>query len=144
MKLEKLVKKQSFSALKKILDKLFSEYIRRRGKGKCFICKCVKHWKQQQAGHYIPRRHMQFRYDEKNVNCNCVRCNVMLHGNMIAYREEMVKTYGKEWVEVMEAERHKPFKLYTSDLITQISYYKQEIEKLNKGDVGQGPMEVKI
>ena len=47
----------TISKLKKKLDKIFSEFIRRRnadhlGRVKCFTCGVEKHWKEQQAGHF--------------------------------------------------------------------------------------------
>ena len=50
----------TISKLKKKLDVLFSQYIRRKnadhlGRVKCFTCGVEKHWKEQQAGHFQSR-----------------------------------------------------------------------------------------
>ena len=71
----------TISKLKKKLDVLFSQYIRRRnadhlGRVKCFTCGVEKHWKEQQAGHFQSRSHHSTRWDEVNVQVQCVKCNM--------------------------------------------------------------------
>ena len=71
----------TISKLKKKLDVLFSQYIRRRnadhlGRVKCFTCGVEKHWKEQQAGHFQSRSHHSTRWDEVNVQVQCPKCNL--------------------------------------------------------------------
>ena len=76
----------TISKLKKKLDKVFSEFIRRRnadhlGFINCFTCGVKKHWKEQQAGHFQSRSHHSTRWDEVNVQVQCIKCNI--HFNSI-------------------------------------------------------------
>ena len=80
----------TISKLKTKLDKLFSEYIRRRyanhdGTVSCFTCGIVKHWKEQQAGHFQSRRHHSTRWDEKNVQVQCKSCNIFKSGEQYKF-----------------------------------------------------------
>lgn len=95
-------KKVSISVLKKKADKVFSDFIRKRDKGKCFTCGCVKEWKQQQNGHYITRGCIATRYDETNCHCQCVACNIFKCGNYTAYSLKMIEKYGVEKLEELE------------------------------------------
>jgi len=78
-------KKPTISQLKRKLDKIFSEYIRKRDKGICISCLNKKPWKLQQAGHYVSRSHNILRYDERNVNCQDASCNIFKAGNLPEY-----------------------------------------------------------
>jgi hypothetical protein len=89
-------KKVSVSKLKKKADLLFSNFIRKRDKGKCFTCGCVKEWKHQQCGHYVSRSCLPLRYDERNCHCQCVGCNIFKKGNMDVYALKLMKKYGED------------------------------------------------
>ncbi len=127
--------KSERSRLIKKLDRLFSIYIRSRdGKynpetkeyiGACFTCGRLANL---QAGHFIPRTHMQFRFNERNVNGQCLHCNWTLEGNISVYRDKLTVLHGKQFVMMLEAEKHKPYKLPISDIKVLIDYY----TKLNK------------
>lgn len=99
---EKKKKAVSISALKKKADKVFSDYIRQRDKGKCFTCGCVKEWKEQQNGHYITRSCLALRYNEENCHCQCVGCNVFKHGNYTTYSLKMIEKYGVDKLKELE------------------------------------------
>ena len=97
------MKNPSIKTLKKKLDKIFSEYIRKRDKGVCFTSDVKKHWKEQQAGHFYSRVHHGTRYDERNVHCQTLRDNVFLKGNMIVYYQRMMALYGQ--VEMLDQQK---------------------------------------
>lgn len=88
------------SRLKKKLWKLVSEYVRRRDFGVCFTCGAKKHWRQMQAGHFIPKKicGADLYFDERNIHCQCFRCNINLGGNGAIYAQNMRKRYGDEFV----------------------------------------------
>lgn len=113
-----------------VLDKVFSEYIRRRDKGVCITCGKRQDWKLTDAGHYIRRGIFQFRWHEKNVHCQCKRCNSWLEGEKDIYRQKMIELYGKEFVELIEAERHKTCKISAGEIEVLIVHYKSEVKKL--------------
>lgn len=80
-------KLKSISQLKKLADKLCSEWVRRKkadwkGENNCYTCGIKKHYKELQAGHYVSRIYTNTRYYEENLRPQCYSCNVMRHGNM--------------------------------------------------------------
>lgn len=90
------VKKPDKRKLHKKLWKLFSKFIRERDKYKCFTCGKITY--PAQAGHYRTgatcRKYLFF--DERNVNCQCYRCNINLSGNWREYQRRMIEKYGVE------------------------------------------------
>lgn len=69
--------KPSVAKLKKTADKYFSIYVRTRdsdryGNAECISCGVKKPWKQQQAGHFVRRSVNALRYDDENVNAQCL------------------------------------------------------------------------
>lgn len=115
------------------LWKLFSRYIRMRDKGVCFTCGDTRHWKQQQAGHFI---HNVLDIDEMNINCQCVRCNKFLHGNGVEYALRLIKKYGLDAVE--DLKRRATFAL-AGEIVSdeeyeaKIKYYTDKIKELENG-----------
>lgn len=71
-------KKEKISTWKKKCDTKFSKFIRKRDAD--FWWNCISCWKyipyeRWDAWHFIPRNCIALRYDEKNVNFQCWRCN---------------------------------------------------------------------
>lgn len=97
--LPKKDKRPTLSQLRLKLDKVFSEYIRRRDRGICCTCGVQKEWKLQQAGHYISRSHLSTRYNEINVHCQCISCNVFKSGNMPSYTLFLQRKFGGQIIE---------------------------------------------
>lgn len=99
MSFPKKTKKPSVAKLKKKLWTLFSEYIRRLYARpdetcECVTCGVVKHWKELQAGHFIPAGSSNnLRFVEMNVHPQCYSCNCMKHSNPIEYRIYMEERY---------------------------------------------------
>lgn len=113
--------------LPKLLQKaqtVFNKWIRERDKyNGCISCGSVV----EQAGHYFSQGHHSFlRYSEINVNGQCKRCNMFLSGNLIRYRQGLVKKYGLEAVERLEqgADIRKACKWSREELETIIKKYK--------------------
>lgn len=76
------------------LDILFSQLVRLKeadehGMVKCFTCDDVKHWKQMQCGHFIPRANMPTRFSEKNCRPQCKNCNEHKNGNLKVFAERL-------------------------------------------------------
>lgn len=84
------LKDRTISQLKALADEEFSKYIRQRD-GRCITCDSTE---RLQAGHYISRDCLELRYDEKNVNCQCMQCNVFKKGNYPIYSIKMMDKYG--------------------------------------------------
>lgn len=110
--------KTTLPKLLKKTQKIFNDYIRQRDKDKgCISCG----GKVEHAGHYFAQgSHSALRFDEYNVNGQCVRCNMFLSGNLIYYRQGLVKRYGSQYVENLEAKAKERLKKWT----------RQELEEL--------------
>ena len=83
------MKKKSLPKLKKDLDKWFSLFIRlreaNRGITECFTCGKIDHYKKLQAGHFQSRRHLSTRWNEENVQVQCVKCNMFNQGEQYTF-----------------------------------------------------------
>ena len=103
----------TISKLKKKLDKIFSEYIRKRDSDYKGNCKCISCGKEYpafggstHAGHLFSRRYLSIRYDEKNVNSQCNYCNTFLNGNQILAARGVENKWGKGTVDELESRMH--------------------------------------
>jgi len=90
-----------------------SEYNRRKladdnGYVACVCCGKVKHWKEMDAGHFIPKKKGKAVYFlPENIFPQCTGCNrpyssAQAEKVKIAYTLWMVKTYGTEAVERLQ------------------------------------------
>ena len=134
-KAKKLPKKKTDAQLKKLLDKVFSEYIRlkyadKNGMVKCVTCGAVKHWKEMQNGHYISRQHLAVRWDETNCHPQDASCNIFRGGNYTAYALYMLDKYGEEKLQWLEQQKHIITKYYPYN--EKIEYYKEQVKQLLK------------
>lgn len=125
-KTNKRIKDKSTTKLRKKLWKMMSEFVRRRDRGVCFTCGDKRNWKEQQAGHYIHKDCLDFNF--KNINCQCVRCNKWLSGNLGVYAENLMKKYFPEDIEKLR-EISKQIKKWT---ITELGEIERELKDLLK------------
>ena len=120
--------------LKAKLDKVFSEYIRKRdtrnGVFKCISCGRILPYEQADCGHYINRKHMSTRFDEMNCNAQCRSCNRFDEGNIQWYSQGLVALYGEQQVTLLEAKKHNLRKYSDFEYEVLIKHYKEEIKKL--------------
>lgn len=128
----------TISKLKKKLDKVFSEYIRKRDSDYKGNCKCISCGKEYpafggstHAGHLFSRRYLSIRYDEKNVNSQCSYCNTFLNGNQIKAARGVENKWGKGTVDELESRMHIVVKLTRTDYEEAIERYKQKIRELD-------------
>tara|TARA_Y100001972_G_scaffold35707_1_gene44089 strand:- start:96 stop:485 length:390 start_codon:yes stop_codon:yes gene_type:complete len=126
----------TISKLKKKLDKIFSEFIRRRnadhlGRVKCFTCGVEKHWKEQQAGHFQSRSHHSTRWDDVNVQVQCVKCNMYRQGEQYKFGMYLDQRFGDGTAEELEHRANTIVKLNRVDYEEAIERYKQKIKLLN-------------
>ena len=125
----------TISKLKKKLDSLFSQYIRLRnadhlGRVKCFTCGVEKHWKEQQAGHFQSRSHHSTRWDEVNVQVQCIKCNMFRQGEQYKFGMYLDQKYGEGTAEELEIRSKTIVKLNRTDYEEAIERYKQKIKEL--------------
>ena len=115
---------------------MFSQYIRRRnadhlGRVKCFTCGVEKHWKEQQAGHFQSRSHHSTRWDEVNVQVQCVKCNMYRQGEQYKFGLYLDDRFGDGTAEELEYRAKTIVKLNRVDYKEAIERYKQKIRELD-------------
>jgi len=112
----------------KIAQQVFNKYIRLRDKGNVCIS-CQKIPKKENAGHFWnANNHWSVRFDERNVHLQCEHCNTYLSGNLINYRENLLKKIGKDEYYNLEQESNKTRKFTIDEVKEIIAAYKQKIK----------------
>jgi hypothetical protein len=93
-------KKKNISQLKALATAKFNHFIRERDREKgCISCG----GRVQQAGHfYSAGQHPELRYNEDNVQGQCLRCNYFLSGNLNEYRKHLEQRIGVERVKKLD------------------------------------------
>lgn len=125
------MRKTSRKSLVTKLDKVFSEYIRRRYAvndiAECVTCGKKDHWKNLQAGHFISRKHYATRWNEENVQVQCVKCNVYRYGEQYLFGLHL----GQEVSERLLQESREIVKFSDYDLEEKINYFIDKLSELN-------------
>ena len=99
-------KKQSLSKLKQSVQTLFNKKIRERdSKDGFFVCiSCTRKLpiEKANAGHFFPVKGFNWlRYDEDNVNIECIHCNGFNKAHLIYYARNLQKKIGIERFEAL-------------------------------------------
>ena len=123
--------------LKEKLDRVFSEFIRRRdsdknGFIKCYCCGKILHWKKAQNMHFIPRQHMATRFSETNCHSGCIRCNYYNNGNIEEYAIHLKKDYGENIIEELTLAKHRSVKISEAEYRIFIKYYQEKIKEYER------------
>lgn len=117
------------------LDRVFSKYIRLRDSDGdyfvCCSCGATKAYEQADAGHFINRRWMALRWDERNVHAQCRSCNRFDEGNNIGYVRFMQRTYGDQMIDILMSKK-KSHRWTDFELDILIAEYKDKIKSLQK------------
>jgi hypothetical protein len=103
------MKQKSLKSLKAKLWKLISIHIRSvnadfAGYVACYTCNKVRQWKQMDCGHFI---HNKLDFDERNLKVQCKQCNKYKRGNLQIYLQNLIETYGLEWVKQLREDAKK-------------------------------------
>lgn len=110
------------------------------GYAQCVTCGVIKHYKDMDGGHFIPKGKSSFwALSEENIHPQCKGCNgfQMKHGTaMLSYTLWMIDYYGREFVEEMKAKSNQVLKLSKADYEQilketkeQINYHEKRIGK---------------
>lgn len=124
--------------LEKKLWDLFSKFIRMRdasqlnGYCPCMTCGMSFFWKYMEAGHFIPRAKKEIKFNEQNVNAQCVGCNHTEDGRYDAYAKALDKKYGPGTAAKLEDVQSRFFRFDKGWLQFKIDYYRKEVAKLKK------------
>lgn len=119
--------------LKKKADTWFSKYVRYRDSelrngewiAECITCGVEKPVKSMQAGHFVSRRVSSLRFDELNVNAQCVGCNMFKAGEQYLYSINLDKKYGEGTAKSLMDRRHETHKFTQDELLNIISEAKE-------------------
>lgn len=118
------------------LDNIFSQFIRNRdcknGKGVCISCGTNITPQNSDCGHFIARRHIGTRYDERNCNAQCVECNRFRGGNPEGYRLGLIEKYGQGVIQELEQKKNIVSKLTISELNELKTYFQRELNEAKK------------
>lgn len=113
------MRKVSKTALRNKADRLFSLFI--RSKGRCEWCGSTQNL---QTAHIITRSCIKLRFEEKNVFCLCAGCHFKAHQHPLEFAEFVKKVKGSEtykWL-IRESNELKPI---------TIKFYQEIINALN-------------
>lgn len=81
-------------------DKYFSQYIRIRDHFVCITCGVKGSYRTSppflQNGHLISKYFFTTRYDERNCNCQCNKCNIKHEIDYEIYKRAFIDKYGEE------------------------------------------------
>ena len=126
---------KSMSSLLLYLRDICHEYIRTRDKGKpCISCGCQWH-SDFQAGHYKKAELISsLKFDERNINGQCVKCNIRKDGNIEGYRIGLIERYGSKYLEELDKEAviytQSQFKWSREELNRLKEYYRRKLKQL--------------
>lgn len=121
--------------MKDKLDKVFSQFIRLRdsdenGMGKCCTCSKRINWKEAHCGHFISRRHLSTRWDERNTALQCPYCNVYCQGQQYFFSVFIEQRHGVGTVEKLIQKSKQTIKITKSEYQEMISVYKKKVKEL--------------
>jgi hypothetical protein len=127
-------KKSTIRSLKKYADRIFSELVRRSACDgeycQCITCGEYDHWKNMQAGHFIGRQYNATRYDRRNVNVQCPKCNCWDEGRKYDYGKWLIDLYGEDITDVLRELSHTSKRFTITELKEMIAEMKQELKGL--------------
>lgn len=132
-----MAKNTKITTLKNKLDKIFSEYIRRRdvnenGYGECIDCGKPLHFSEGDAGHFVGRRHLATRWDERNVHLQDRYCNRFLNGRQYEYGLALDEKYGPGTADELIQKSKEVFKINREWLQYQIDIYTEKLKELKE------------
>ena len=81
------------------------------------------------AGHFHPAgNHESIRWDERNVNGQCIQCNNFKHGNYQGYLKGMLKKWGQNVVNELEIKKHNLSKWHKFEVSLMIQEYQSKLK----------------
>lgn len=98
----------------------------------CVSCGKVQHYKEADAGHFIPKgASSRWALEETNIHPQCKGCNGfgMRYGSAAQnYTVYMIDMYGKDYVEHMLETKNQVHKLYKADYDDIITECRKQIK----------------
>ena len=130
----------TYKKTKARLDFWFKRFIRLRdstdGIGQCISCGAFKMFgtEQWQAGHYIKSTYLALRWDEKNVNGQCKKCNHYLSGNEANYSIGLKQKYGESVIDYLHMKKHNKTAYDINIMNILIREYKDKCKQLEQNN----------
>ena len=116
------------------LDDAFSLFIRHRdtvdGIGFCATCNKPLTIKTGQCGHFISRRHLSTRWDEKNCAIQCVSCNIFNQGKQFEFSMYIEKKHGKGTCDLLTVKSRLIKKPSQFEIDTLRNHYLELVKKM--------------
>lgn len=118
----------------------FSKYIRLRDSDEKGYCKCITcpnefFWKEGDAGHFVPRSKKIVKFNEMNVNAQCVRCNRFCGGEQYKHALGIDNKYGDGTAELLSILSYKTVKVSQEEYKDLNKAYKLKVKALLKEKV---------
>lgn len=119
----------------KKLDTVFSTYIRMKNADQNGCCTCITcgkkfHWKKLDAGHFVNRKHLSLRWNEINVQPQCIAENRFDEGNLPAFGIALQQKYGEDIIKKLLVLKNQSTRFTQFEIDQMVIFYKQEIKKL--------------
>lgn len=99
----------------------------------CISCGKWFPYEELDGGHFIPTTSSDIRFDERNINAQCHRCNRFLHGNPRHYYKGMLRKFGQDVVNDIESREFLTKKWSRDELVALKLYYGEKIKQINLG-----------
>ena len=123
-------RKSTRKTLIKKLDTIFSIYIRRKNSvneiAQCITCGKKDHWKKMQNGHFMSRKHYATRWDEDNVEVQCMGCNVYRYGEQYLFAKHL----GEDKADELLVKSRQIKNFTDADLLDLIYLYTDKVDNL--------------
>lgn len=100
----------------------------------CISCGQWTPYEKLDGGHFIPTTSSDIRFDERNVNAQCQRCNRFLHGNPRHYYKGMLRKFGQDVVDDLESREFVSKKWTREELLAIRKYYNDKIKRIERGE----------
>ena len=118
-----LLREKIWNLMSKVKRLLFADH---RGMVLCVTCGTEHHWKEIDAGHYVPKSlGTAARFDWFNFWPQCTYCNHVLQGNGYKYGRWVEDTMGSDERIRLEQLSGKVTKLYTADYLEMLEFWEQ-------------------
>lgn len=132
------MKKKKLVPLRKLikqLDKVFSEYIRRRdsdwrGIATCISCGKKAPWQEYHCGHYISRVYYPVRWHEQNAHAQCPADNIFKHGAPDEYALALQNKYCDGILKKLNDLKHSKIHFVRQDYLSMIEQYETRLREL--------------
>lgn len=114
------------------VQRVVNTFVRLRDQGKkCISCTTILKGKFDAGHYYNANQHWNIRFDLKNINGQCVKCNQYLSGNLIFYRFGLIGRIGSKEVIRLDQEAKKIRKFTKFELEEILQEFKFMIKNYN-------------